>query len=155
MVFDEAQRIRSPFILTVILILTFGVGFGFYKAIWQDAISVVPVVMMLLVNIFAAVSLSVLSMRTRITGRQLTIQLFPFAFVRRTIRHSDIATFNIRRLNRSEQIDTLTGFAGNQNTSVLVLRTTHALWIKLKNGQELIVGTREPQKLTRSVASIL
>lgn len=155
----EQQRVKSPIILVIVCPLILTVGLALLQAGTQSIYLVVFISIFSLLCILICVALMFLAVRTVVSDRSLTIQLFPFTFVKLTVEKADIVLFRMKRLDKIEKMEELEKIkiqsvkVNLRRLSILLFKGTHALWVKTRNGDEILIGTRHPAKLIRSIWS--
>jgi hypothetical protein len=117
-----------------------------------------PILLVAFSGLSFCVALVCLSIRTIVSTKSVTVELFPFRFVIVRIDRAQIDSFHLKRVDKME-VDNRNRLNGNGITlrrlSINVSKGSYALCIKTKAGEEVFVRTRHPSRLIKSVWSMI
>lgn len=146
--FTEKQRFNQWWLWVLLIISSVAPVIILYKK-FTSSTSTSGSLSALIILLLVIVLFVVLKMKTTIT--QKNIQLVYFPFVWKTINIDDIASLEVINY----------GFVGGWGIrlgtkygTVYNTRGNKGLYIKLKNGKQLVIGTQKPQELEKVVEQL-
>lgn len=106
------------------------------------------------VVVVMAIILSI-KLDTRIDSRGIHYRFFPNRLRWNVIRTNDIQQMEIRDTRKFLQYG-IVGFHKNvfQKTIAMTIQGNHHLWLQLRNGQKLILGTQHPYDMNRAIKQL-
>lgn len=165
--FEEYQSFRQTrwiwyVIIPFTIILLLPIGLGLYQQIFQGIpwgdkpmsdSSLILVLMLCLVSAgFAITLLLSVKLVTRVDVEGIHYRFFPQRSKWRIIRKEDVVQFEVRR-NLNFFASGGIGYHKNifRKTVSMTIQGGIHLWLKLYDGNQLIIGTQNPEALERSV----